>query len=145
MKKIAVIGYGGQGAWHCGQIAKSDVCTLAGTYDIREIRRQAAEKDGVRVYASNEEIFADPAVDAVVIAVPNDDHKVLVMKALEAGKHVICEKPVEMSCSSWALSMGSTGLPAALRIWLMRARASTAVRAMVAPETVRVVICAFIA
>lgn len=100
MKNIAVIGYGGQGAWHCGQIAKSDVCTLAGTYDIREVRRQAAEKNGVRVYASNEEIFADPTVEAVVVAVPNDDHKALVIKALEAGKHVICEKPVEMSCAA---------------------------------------------
>lgn len=100
MKNIAVIGYGGQGAWHCGQITKSDVCTLAGTYDIKEARRQAAEQNGVRVYESNEAIFADPAVDVVVIAVPNDDHKPLVVAALEAGKNVICEKPVEMSCAA---------------------------------------------
>ncbi len=100
MKNIAVIGYGGQGAWHCGQIAKSDVCALKGTYDVREARRQAAEKNGIKVYASNEAIFADPEVDAVVIAVPNDDHKELVIKALEAGKNVICEKPVEMSCAA---------------------------------------------
>ena len=100
MKNIAVIGYGGQGAWHCGQIIKSDVCTLAGTYDIREIRRAAAQKDGVKVYESNQAIFADPAVDAVVIATPNDLHEDLVVSALEAGKHVICEKPVEMSVAS---------------------------------------------
>ena len=100
MKNIAVIGYGGQGAWHCAQIAKSDVCVLAGTYDIREVRRQAAEKNGVKVYDSNEAIFADPEVDAVVIAVPNDAHKALVIEALESGKNVICEKPVEMSCAA---------------------------------------------
>lgn len=97
MKNVAVIGYGGQGAWHCKQILKSDVCTLAGTYDIREIRRDAAKNDGVKVYESNEAIFADPAVDIVVVAVPNDRHKDLVISALEAGKNVICEKPVEMS------------------------------------------------
>lgn len=100
MKKIAVIGYGGQGAWHCGQILKSDVCTLAGTYDIREIRRNAAAANGIHVYESNEALFADPQVDAVVIAVPNDVHEQLVIAGLEAGKHVICEKPVEMSVAS---------------------------------------------
>ena len=100
MKNIAVIGYGGQGAWHCGQILKSDVCTLAGTYDIRETRRAAAEACGIRVYGSNEELLADPLVDAVVIATPNDLHEALVISALEAGKHVICEKPVEMSVAS---------------------------------------------
>lgn len=101
MKNVAVIGYGGQGAWHCEQILKSDVCTLAGTYDIREIRRDAAKNDGVKVYESNEAIFADPAVDIVVVAVPNDRHKDLVISALEAGKNVICEKPVEMSVKAF--------------------------------------------
>ena len=100
MKKIAVIGYGGQGAWHCGQILKSDVCELAGTYDIKEERRNAAEKNGIRVYSSNEELFNDPQVDAVVIATPNDVHEDLVISGLNAGKHVICEKPVEMSVAS---------------------------------------------
>ena len=50
MKKIAVIGYGGQGAWHCGQILKSDVCELAGTYDIKE--------DGaVRIHAVTDSFY----------------------------------------------------------------------------------------
>ena len=63
MKNIAVVGYGGQGAWHCAQIAQSDACVLAGTYDIREVRRQAAEKNGVKVYDSNEAIF--PTDDSI--------------------------------------------------------------------------------
>ena len=42
MKKVAVIGCGGQGNWHCMQIMKSDVCTLAGTYDIDPKRMRAA-------------------------------------------------------------------------------------------------------
>ncbi len=100
MKKIAVIGYGGQGAWHCGQILKSDVCTLAGIYDIREVRRNAAAANGIHVYGSNEALLADPEVDAVVVATPNDFHEPLVIAGLEAGKHVICEKPVEMSVAS---------------------------------------------
>ena len=43
-------------------------------------------------------------------------------------------RPVETSCSSWADSMGSTAWPVALRIWLVRASASAAVRAMVEGE-----------
>ena len=40
MKKVAVIGYGGQGAWYCSQILKSDIVTLAGVYDIKENRKR---------------------------------------------------------------------------------------------------------
>ncbi len=101
MKKIAVIGYGGQGAWHCKQIIASDVCELAGIYDIKPERMSAAEKDGIYTYADAKAIFADSSVDAVVIAVPNDDHKSLVIEALLAGKNVICEKPVEMTVAAF--------------------------------------------
>ena len=47
MKKVAVIGYGGQGAWHCTQVLKSDVVELAGTYDIREERRKRVVSDDI--------------------------------------------------------------------------------------------------
>lgn len=96
-KNLAVIGYGGQGAWHCAQALKSDVVELVGIYDTREIRRNAAKDNGIFVYESNEAILADEKVDMVVIAIPNDSHLEWVVKALEAGKNVICEKPVEMS------------------------------------------------
>lgn len=99
-KNVAVIGYGGQGAWHCTQILKSDVVNLVGTYDIREIRRNAAKDNGIFVYDSNEALLADENVEIVVIAIPNDDHLEWVVKALDAGKNVICEKPVEMSVTA---------------------------------------------
>lgn len=101
MKKVAVIGYGGQGAWHCGQILKSDVVDLAGIYDIKENRRAAAVQNGIFVYASNEAIFADSSVDIIVVATPNDVHEDLVVNALKSGKNVICEKPVALSVESF--------------------------------------------
>lgn len=97
MKKVAVIGYGGQGAWHCTQVLKSDVTQLAGTYDIREERRNAAKDNGIFVYESNEAIFADKSVDIVVVATPNNVHEALVVNALKSGHNVICEKPVALS------------------------------------------------
>ena len=97
MKKVAVIGYGGQGAWHCSQILKSDVVCLSGIYDIKENRREAAKNNGIFVYDSNEAIFADSSVDIVVVATPNDVHEDLVVGALESGHHVICEKPAALS------------------------------------------------
>ena len=101
MKRVAVIGYGGQGAWHCDRILKSDVAELAGTYDIAENRRIAAKNKGIFVYPSNEDIFCDSSVDIVVVATPNDVHEDLVINALKSGHNVICEKPVALSVAAF--------------------------------------------
>lgn len=97
MKCTAVIGYGGQGGWHTNQILKSDVVKLAGVYDIKPERNELARKRGIHAYNSLEELLADENVEIVVIATPNDSHKELAIKAMEAGKNVICEKPVMLS------------------------------------------------
>lgn len=96
-KKIAIIGYGGQGAWHAEHAFRSDVVSLAGVYDISTVRCDAARERGICVYPSREELLSDPEVDIVVCATPNDSHKEIVISALRAGKHVICEKPVALS------------------------------------------------
>ncbi len=102
MKPVfAVIGYGGQGAWHTAQILNSDVAALAGVYDIDALRCSAARSANIHVYSSVDAILTDPAVDAVVVATPNDSHKELVIRCLEAGKAVICEKPVEMTVAAF--------------------------------------------
>ena len=49
-----------------------------------------------RVYASVEELLADPQIDVVHITSPNHLHYPQVKAALEAGKHVVCEKPLAM-------------------------------------------------
>ena len=46
-KRIAVIGYGGQGAWHCTKALASDVVELAGIFDIAEKRVDAAKDAGI--------------------------------------------------------------------------------------------------
>ena len=102
MKKMraAVVGYGGMGGWHVEHLLKSDVAELAGIYDIKEARCEAARARGVYVYDSYEALLADKSVELITVAIPNDSHEEVVVRALEAGKNVICEKPVALSLES---------------------------------------------
>jgi 1,5-anhydro-D-fructose reductase (1,5-anhydro-D-mannitol-forming) len=58
---------------------------------------KAAAYPGARTWASVDEAVADPAVDAVYIALPVVFHASAARTALHAGKHVLCEKPMAMN------------------------------------------------
>ena len=96
-KNLVVIGYGGMGSWHVGHAQKSDVVNLAGIYDIDPAKTELARSRDIFAYDSLEAVLADEKVDMVTVAIPNDSHKEVVIKALNAGKNVICEKPVAMN------------------------------------------------
>ena len=99
MKKtgIAVVGYGGMGGWHCRKISEIEELELVGVYDILDSRNAAAEENGIHAYTSLEELLADPAVTIVTVAIPNQLHMDVCIQAMEAGKHVVCEKPVALN------------------------------------------------
>ena len=71
--------------------AVAALCDL--NQDAMEDRKKQLGLDGARLFTSYDELLADPDIDAVVIAVPNNLHAQFGVKALEAGKHLFLEKP----------------------------------------------------
>lgn len=99
MKNLVVVGYGGMGGWHVERALKSDVVKLLGVYDIKPEINELAKSRGIFAYDSFDAVLSDKNVDIITVAIPNDQHKEVVIRALEAGKNVICEKPVAL-CSA---------------------------------------------
>ena len=95
---LGIIGYGGMAGNHRKQLEKKNVrVRLKGVFDIDESRRDAAIEQGYIAYDSIDALLADEEIDIVLVATPNDSHKTLALRVLDAGKHLLCEKPVTMT------------------------------------------------
>jgi predicted dehydrogenase len=100
--KVAIVGYGGMGNWHAQQLQTMEEVELCGIYDICSERATIAKKNGIHAYEALEELLEDEAVELVTIAIPNDLHKEIAIKVMQAKKNVICEKPVALSSDELA-------------------------------------------
>jgi len=97
--RIGVIGCGAIHSTHCNAIKKIDAFELSGVMDCVESRAQkASEEFGCLGYSDLNQLFEN--VDAVTLAVPSGLHAEIGGKAAKAGKHVLSEKPIDVSVGS---------------------------------------------
>lgn len=97
MLKVGLLGAGRIGNVHAKAISAHPGSELVAVSDVfAENAEKLAADYGIAV-KSSEEIIADPAIDAVLIATSTDTHSPLIEAATEAGKAVLCEKPVDLS------------------------------------------------
>jgi scyllo-inositol 2-dehydrogenase (NADP+) len=92
--RVGLIGYGMSGSiFHAPVIKAVPSLALAAVCTSRT-SDAARDLPDLPVVARPEEIYADPAIELVVIATPNPTHAELARQALEAGKHVVIDKPM---------------------------------------------------
>src|ERR1051326_8077295 len=97
--KVALLGYGYAGkTFHAPLIRAVPGLDLTTVISSRP-EQVKADLPEVSVAAVAARIFTDPTVDLVVIATPNDTHFDLARQALEAGKHVVVDKPFTLTAA----------------------------------------------
>ena len=92
--RTAVLGYG-----FAGRIFHSPFVHAVPGLELSEIVQRhgdnaAADYPDTRILRSVDEAFSDPAIDLIVVATPNDSHVEMARRALQAGKHVVVDKPI---------------------------------------------------
>jgi predicted dehydrogenase len=100
---VAVVGAGFMGGVHSEALRRAG-CDVVGVLGVSEAEttRFADALGGVKAYRSLGELLADGAVQSVHIGTPNKLHFEMAKAALEAGKHVLCEKPLAMTSKETA-------------------------------------------
>lgn len=107
--KVAIIGCGGiANGKHMPSLSKVEQVEITAFCDIiRERAEEAAIKYGIvdaKVYENYKDLLLDSSIDVVHVCTPNISHAEISIAALEAGKHVMCEKPMAKT-SEEALQM----------------------------------------
>lgn len=99
--KVGVVGYGGafnMGKKHLNELQAQGMVPVA-VAEMDPERLQVATEDfpGISTFASIDEMLAESDVDLIVLITPHNTHAELALKALQAGRHVVCEKPLAIT------------------------------------------------
>ena len=82
--------------------SKRGVVAAIASRDLARAKAAASELGIPKAYGSYEELLADPDIDAIYNPLPNNLHVPWTVRAVQAGKHVLCEKPVAMDAEEAA-------------------------------------------
>ena len=112
--KIGVIGAGGFAGRHLEGIHLASNCEAVAVCDVDldRARKRAEEFNVPYYYGSIDELLANPEVEAVTIVTNDQALREATVKALYAGKHVLCEKPMALSkedCKAMIAAQKETG------------------------------------
>ena len=94
--RIGIIGMGNMGRFHAndlldGEVPRGDLAAVGST---SPHKLEDYKEKGVKIFGSGEEMIASGAIDALLIATPHYQHTSLGVAALEAGLHIMVEKPI---------------------------------------------------
>lgn len=97
MLRFALFGAGRIGRMHADNLVRHPKAELAYVYDVAgEAAKACATRHGAKVASGIEQALGDKSVDAVLIASSTDTHIDLIQASVEAGKAVLCEKPIDL-------------------------------------------------
>jgi len=99
MVKIAVIGTGGMANQHVEQFSKIENCSVVAACDVDQKRvSDFGKKHKIeQLYTDSDKLLSEVECDAVSVVTPDAYHRPISLKAIPAGKHVLCEKPLALN------------------------------------------------
>ena len=95
---FGIIGAGAISAFHASSMATLDNVRLIGFYDpVKSAAEKRAAEFSCKAYSDFEEFLSEPEIQAVTIGIPTGLHGKIAIQAANAGKHILCEKPLEIT------------------------------------------------
>lgn len=95
---VGIIGFGYMGYFHLNRIKNMNGMKVMGIYDLEEKQKQfAVSEHGLISYETVDDMLNDCDIQLIIVSTPNDSHYEYSMKAIAAGKNVLCEKPAMLS------------------------------------------------
>lgn len=94
--RVGIIGFGRIGAEHAGWLASASNARAVAVVDATPARAELARQRGLKVVPTLQALFEDSAIDAILVASPTAMHFEHASAALDAGKHVLVEKPMAL-------------------------------------------------
>jgi predicted dehydrogenase len=99
--EVALLGYAPSvGKLHGLGVQDTPGLELRTACDLDPGRLQQATQDfpGLAIHTSSKQLAEDPEVEVVIVATPPNNHARLCLEMMDAGKHVVCEKPLALGC-----------------------------------------------